>query len=173
VEDPETVKQVVKLLQIAIQDPAILKAAQKLVLDLVEEPDVKQALIDMIQKLGNDSQVQVATQTLLTESAHNALNDPEITDHSMEFATDVLGDDIVQRTAGEALRNTVGHAVRPASTIFLTATGWVLFCSAWLCSEFRSGGETFGCRTVPAIERRYNAFLPGRVERSGWSCLPL
>jgi hypothetical protein len=123
VEDPETINQVVKLLQIAIQDPAILKAAQKLVLDLVEEPDVKQALIDMIQKLGNDSQVQVATQTLLTESAHNALNDPEITDHSMEFATDVLGDDIVQRTAGEALRNTVGHAVRPASTIFLTATG--------------------------------------------------
>jgi hypothetical protein len=123
VEDPETIKQVVKLLQIAIQDPAILKAAQKLVLDLVEEPDVKQALIDMIQKLGDDSQVQVATQTLLTESAHNALNDPEITDHSMEFATDVLGDDIVQRTAGEALRNTVGHAVRPASTIFLTATG--------------------------------------------------
>jgi hypothetical protein len=123
VEDPETIAQVVKLLQIAIQDPAILKAAQKLVLDLVEEPDVKQALIEMIQKLGNDSQVQGATQTLLTESAHNALNDPEITDHSMEFATDVLGDDIVQRTAGEALRNTVGHAVRPASTIFLTATG--------------------------------------------------
>lgn len=123
VEDPETIAQVVKLLQIAIQDPAILKAAQKLVLDLVEEPDVKQALIEMIQKLGNDSQVQSATQTLLTESAHNALNDPEITDHSMEFATDVLGDDIVQRTAGEALRNTVGHAVRPASTIFLTATG--------------------------------------------------
>jgi hypothetical protein len=123
VEDPETIAQVVKLLQIAIQDPAILKASQKLVLDLVEEPDVKQALIEMIQKIGNDAQVQVATQTLLTESAHNALNDPEITDHSMEFATDVLGDDIVQRTAGEALRNTVGHAVRPASTIVLTATG--------------------------------------------------
>lgn len=54
-----------------------------------------------------------ATISLLTESAHNALNDPEILDHSMEFATDVVGDDIVQRTSGEALRNTVSYAVGP------------------------------------------------------------
>lgn len=47
------------------------------------------------------------------ESAHNALNDPEILDHSMEFATDVVGDDIVQQTSGEALRNTVTYAVGP------------------------------------------------------------
>ena len=56
----------------------------------------------------------MATQTLLTESAHQALNDPEILDHSMEFATDVVGDDVVQRTSGEALRNTVSYAVRPS-----------------------------------------------------------
>ena len=55
-----------------------------------------------------------ATQGLLTESAHNALNDPEILDHSMEFATDVVGDDVVQRTSGEALRNTVTYAVQPS-----------------------------------------------------------
>lgn len=59
-------------------------------------------------------QVRLATQTLLTESAHQALNDPEILDHSMEFATDVVGDDVVQRTSGEALRNTVSYAVRPS-----------------------------------------------------------
>lgn len=58
-----------------------------------------------------------ATQALLTESAHNALNDPEILDHSMEFATDVVGDDVVQRTAGDALRNTLSYAVQPAITI--------------------------------------------------------
>lgn len=58
-----------------------------------------------------------ATQSLLTESAHNTLNDPDILDHSMEFATDVVGDDVVQRTAGEALRNTLSYAVQPGISI--------------------------------------------------------
>jgi hypothetical protein len=51
------------------------------------------------------------------ESAHNALNDPEILDHSMEFATDVVGDDVVQQTAGEALYNTLSYAVRPTLSV--------------------------------------------------------
>ena len=62
-------------------------------------------------------QVLDATKTLLSESAHNALNDPEVLDHSMEFATDVVGDDVVQRTAGEALRNTLTYAVKPGMTL--------------------------------------------------------
>lgn len=123
VNDPETVAQIVKLLQFAIQNPDVRNAAQQLVLDIVAEPDVQEALVQLVQRLGQESDVQLATQELLTESAHHALNDPEILDHSMEFATDVLGDDIVQRTAGEALRNTVGHAVRPATTVVLTALG--------------------------------------------------
>ena len=35
----------------------------------------------------------------------------------MEFATDVVGDDVVQRTAGEALRNTLTYAVKPGMTL--------------------------------------------------------
>jgi len=35
----------------------------------------------------------------------------------MEFATDVVGDDVVQRTAGEALRNTLSYAVQPGISI--------------------------------------------------------
>ena len=34
-------------------------------------------------------QILDATKALLTESAHKAMSDPEILDHSMEFATDV------------------------------------------------------------------------------------
>jgi hypothetical protein len=48
----------------------------------------------------------------------------------MEFATEVLGDDIVQRTAGKALRNSLGHAVRPASTIVFTTIGLGLLVSS-------------------------------------------
>ncbi|GAX17222.1 hypothetical protein FisN_10Lu097 [Fistulifera solaris] len=123
ISDKETVAQVIRLLQIAIQDPAVKKAAQLLVLQLVQDQQVKESLIELIKSLGAEKAVLDATQTLLTEAAHNALNDAEILDHSMEFATDVVGDDVVQRTAGEALRKSVGHAFRPASTVLLTAAG--------------------------------------------------
>lgn len=123
ISDKETTAQVIHLLQIAIQDPAVKKAAQLLVLELVQDHEVKESLIELINSLGADKSVLDATQILITEAAHNALNDTEILDHSMEFATDVVGDDVVQRTAGEALRKSVGHAFRPASTVVLTATG--------------------------------------------------
>ena len=64
--------------------------------------------------LGEEQEVLDATQQLLTISAHRTLNDPNVLDHSMEFATEVVGDDVVQRTGGEALRNTVGYAVQPS-----------------------------------------------------------
>lgn len=123
ISDKETIAQVIRLLQIAIQDPAVKKSAQLLVLQLVQDPEVKESLIDLIQSLGAEKAVLDVTQALITEAAHNALNDTEILDHSMEFATDVVGDDVVQRTAGEALRKSVGHAFRPASTVLLTAAG--------------------------------------------------
>ena len=123
VEDPETIKQVINLLAVAIQDPAVKQAALQLVLDIVAEDQVQAALVAAVQKLGDDPQVQKALQILLANTAHNTLNDAEVLDHSMEFATDVLGDDVVQQSAGEALRNTVRHAFRPAASMGLTATG--------------------------------------------------
>jgi hypothetical protein len=126
VEDPETVQQVIHLLSVAIQDEAVKAAAQKLVLDLVQEEDVRQSLVQAVEQLGQEEQVQQSLQVLLTNTAHHTLNDGEILDHSMEFATDVLGDDVVQQSAGEALRNTVRHAFRPTATMGLTATGVAL-----------------------------------------------
>ena len=124
VSDPETVAQVVKVLEVAIQNPDIKRAVQELVLQVfVHEPEVREAIIGMIQQLGQDDQVREAVVQLLTDSAHTTLNDPGVLEHSMEFATDVVGDDIVQQTAGEALRKSVGHAVRPATTVLLAAAG--------------------------------------------------
>ena len=124
VSDPETIAQVVKLLEIAIRNPDIQLAAQDLVLKVfVQEPDVREALIGVIQQLAVDDRVRQAVERLLTDSAHTTLSDPDILEHSMEFATDVVGDDIVQQTAGEALRKSVGHAVRPTTTVLVAAVG--------------------------------------------------
>lgn len=117
VEDPETLKQVIHLLYNAIQDEAIKDAAVQLVTEVFADKEVLDEVVELFQRLGKEPKVQMATQELLVESAHNALNDPEILDHSMEFATDVVGDDVVQQTAGEALYNTLSYAVRPTLSV--------------------------------------------------------
>jgi uncharacterized membrane-anchored protein YjiN (DUF445 family) len=117
IKDPETTAQVIHLLQYAIQDEQIKEAAIQLVMEVVNDKEVLEELTILLQRLGQEEKVQTATQALLVESAHNALNDPEILDHSMEFATDVVGDDVVQRTAGEALYNTLSYAVRPTLSV--------------------------------------------------------
>jgi hypothetical protein len=142
VTDPETLAQIIEVLRRAIQDPAIEKAVQELVLHVfVEEPAVREALIRTIEKLGMEERVNQAVVTLLTESTHATLNDPEILDHSMEFATDVVGDDIVQRTAGEALRKSVGHAVKPATTVVLSSLGVGLLIFSVLAVGYSRSSE--------------------------------
>lgn len=101
----------------------------------------------------------------------------------MEFATDVLGDDIVQRTAGEALRNTVGHAVRPASTVVFTTFGLVLLMSSILAVGYaRSTEQEVHLFEIAAKSFANNASLgiqrilswPGQmVESVGVFCLSI
>ena len=141
VEDPETVKQVINLLAVAIQDEQVKAAALSLVLDIVAEKEVQASLVAAVQKLGDDNEVQKTLQILLTNTAHTTLNDGEVLDHSMEFATDVLGDDVVQQSAGEALRNTVRHAFRPAATMGLTATGVALMLFGVLALGYARSSE--------------------------------
>jgi len=126
VNDPETTAQVVQLLNNAIQNEEVKRSVRRLVLQLIADEEVYREFTNLVVRLGEDDEVLAATQALLTESAHKALNDPEILDHSMEFATDVVGDDIVQRTSGEALRNTVGYAVQPGFSAAFAFAGIAL-----------------------------------------------
>jgi hypothetical protein len=124
VTDPETIAQVVKLLVIVIQNPAVKQAVIELVLEIAtRDPVIRAALLDLIQNITMEESVREAVVRLITTAAHTTLDDPDLLDHSMEFATDVVGDDVVQQTAGEALRKSVGHAVKPATTVLLTALG--------------------------------------------------
>jgi len=123
INDPETLAQVIQLLNNAIQSEEIQKSVQALVKQLINDKEVYSELEQLVVRLGNEQQIHAATQQLLTESAHKTLNDPEILDHSMAFATDVVGDDVVQRTSGEALRNTVSYAIRPSLSAFLVVAG--------------------------------------------------
>jgi uncharacterized membrane-anchored protein YjiN (DUF445 family) len=111
--DPETLLAIMKLLQKAIEDERIQESVQKLMIALIQDKQVYDELTRLLVSLGNEPRVLEATQDLLIESAHNALNDKDILSHSMEFATKLVGDESIQRTTGEALRNTVTYAVKP------------------------------------------------------------
>lgn len=122
-DDEDTTKQVVALLNKVVVDATLKQAVVDLILQLTDDQEVNRAVTKMVARLADDEEVMAATQALLTESAHKTLNDPEILDHSMEFAADVVGDDVVQRTSGEALWNTISYSFRPGFASVLSTLG--------------------------------------------------
>ena len=113
IHDPETFEQLIKLVNQIIQNETTKKAFVDLILQLTKDEDINQAVTEMVVRLTKDDEVMEATHLLLKESTHKTLNDQDILDHSMEFAADVVGDDVVQRTSGEALWNTISYSFRP------------------------------------------------------------
>jgi len=154
--DPDTLKQVIYLLQNAIVNEKIQEAAVQLAMDIFGDDRVLDELVTLVQRLGMEKQVQQATQALLVESAHNTLNDPEILDHSMEFATDVVGDDVVQQTAGEALYNTMSYAFRPTLSVVLTLLGvGLIFVST---AAFRNVNQSPSAATDRAFVKTIESY---------------
>ena len=113
----------VTLLNTVLQNDKTYAAVKDLVLQLVNDEEVYKELTKLVVKLGEEQEVLDATQQLLTESSHRTMNDPNVLDHSMEFATEVMGDDVLQRTGGTALWNTVGYAVQPSNQAVLMGIG--------------------------------------------------
>eukprot|EP00584_Thalassiosira_punctigera_P024335 CAMPEP_0172575038 /NCGR_PEP_ID=MMETSP1067-20121228/137010_1 /TAXON_ID=265564 ORGANISM="Thalassiosira punctigera, Strain Tpunct2005C2" /NCGR_SAMPLE_ID=MMETSP1067 /ASSEMBLY_ACC=CAM_ASM_000444 /LENGTH=430 /DNA_ID=CAMNT_0013367681 /DNA_START=661 /DNA_END=1953 /DNA_ORIENTATION=- len=142
INDPETTSQLTALVYNVLQNEKIYAAVKDLVHQLVNDEEVYRELTKLVVKLGEEQEVLDATQQLLTESAHKTLNDPSVLDHSMEFATEVVGDDVVQRTGGEALRNTVGYAVQPSGSAVLTGIGTGIVAGVlYFYLSRRGGGE--------------------------------
>ena len=144
INDPETSTQVTSLVQSVLQNERIYAAVKDLLLQLLNDEEVYGELTKLVVQLGEERDVLNATQKLLTVSAHATLNDPDVLDHSMEFATEVVGDDVVQRTGGEALRNTVGYAVQPTGGAVLAGLGTMVLAGVlhFYLSRGSNGGST-------------------------------
>ena len=103
INDKETYTQLTMLVYSVLQNEKVYAAVKDMILQLVNDEEVYQELTKLVVKLGEEQEVLDATQQLLTVSAHRTMNDQGVLDHSMEFATEVVGDDVVQRTGGDAL----------------------------------------------------------------------
>jgi urease gamma subunit len=141
VNDPETKNQLVALVQSVLQNEKIYKAVKEMMIKLINDEEVYKELTKLIVQLGEEGDVMDATQRLLTESAHKTLNDPSVLDHSMEFATEVVGDDVVQRSGGEALRNTAMYAVQPSGGAIFAGISTMLIAGAIHFYFFRGNAD--------------------------------
>ena len=139
VNDPETSNQLVALVQAVLKNDKVYAAVKDMMVTLVNDEEVYRELTKLVVQLGEEKEVLDATQRLLTESTHKTLNDPSVLDHSMEFATEVVGDDVVQRSGGEALRNTLGYAVQPSSEAVLAGLGTMIVAGLLHFYFFRGG----------------------------------
>lgn len=140
IDDPETNNQLVALVQSVLKNERVYSAVKKMMIQLVNDEEVYKELTKLVVQLGEEKDVLDATQRLLTESTHKTLNDPSVLDHSMEFATEVVGDDVVQRSGGEALRNTLGYAVQPSGGAIIVSLGTMIMAGAIHFYFFRSRG---------------------------------
>ncbi|GMH78260.1 hypothetical protein TL16_g07729 [Triparma laevis f. inornata] len=111
--DKETVANAANLISAALQDPVVMKSVNELAVHLCSDPEVMDASAKLIIELGLQEEITEATAKLLTNSSHVVMSDPEILDHSKEFVADVVADDAIQRTGGDALWNTITYSVRP------------------------------------------------------------
>mmetsp|Transcript_31002 Transcript_31002/g.73927 ORF Transcript_31002/g.73927 Transcript_31002/m.73927 type:complete len:488 (-) Transcript_31002:3-1466(-) len=137
VNDPETTKQLTTLVYTVLQNERMYKAVKDLFMQLINDDEVYRELTRLVVKIGEEPEVLDATQNLLSKSAHNTLNDRDVLEHSMEFATVVVGDDAVQRTGGDAIWNSFNYAIQPGGNTMLTGAGTLLALGAiyFYCSK--------------------------------------
>ena len=123
VGDKEVISMTAQLLTEALRDENTLKAATELVVKLCKDPAVAAAATELVASMGSVNSVQTSTNNLLMGASHAVMNDPGVMEHSKEFVADVVADDAIQRTGGDALWNTITYSVRPGIASLLAGVG--------------------------------------------------
>eukprot|EP00752_Nemacystus_decipiens_P012697 g11249.t1 len=142
-DDPDSVKQVTDLALKVIKTPRFRQGATELVVALGQSEEVYAAVTALASRVIQDPEVQATLSTVLSASSREVLRDQVVFDHSKVFVAQVMGDDAVQRSGGDALWNTVQYALQ---TRLFKATGLCLLAagSAVLFSGRGGGGRDIG-----------------------------
>ncbi len=111
--DKEVLEQLTGLILSAIADERVMAAVSALFRKLCEDPDVLLAASVLTEKVFAKEPVVEAANRLLADSSQKVLQDAEVISKSREFVADVMGDDAIQREGGDALWNSVTHALTP------------------------------------------------------------
>eukprot|EP01038_Epipyxis_sp_PR26KG_P013772 gene13772-18471_t len=124
-KDKELNNTITQLVINVSQSPKLKSAIVQLLGQLAADPEVINILVELCQHVAVQPEVQQALTLLLSSSAQEVIADNQVKAQSREFITDVMGDDMLQKEGGNALWNTVSHALKPG---LIRITGFGLVC---------------------------------------------
>lgn len=136
-DSPETVEQVTDMALQVMANPRFRQGVSELVTALGQSEEVFSAASEVSSRVIQDPDVQETLTAILSASSHKVLEDEQVFDHSKEFVAQVVGDDAVQRSGGDALWITVRHALQ--SRIMKVAGLGLLTASALLLLSGKGG----------------------------------
>ena len=117
-DDPETTKYVVKVLQRATKDPETQAALLDLTYWLLEQEPVRQQLVKLTNGVLVDPAFLKESAALGTLISHQVLDDEAVYNHSCDFCMALLSDPTLQQTAGNAMWQSAKVIISPTSWIF-------------------------------------------------------
>ncbi len=124
-EDPEVTSKLTKIFTQVLADPELKDAVIRLISELSGDPAVIAATSQLCLDLMVRDDVKEATTKLMTESSYEVLEDNEVNVLSKEFVADVMRDAQLQKEGGDALMNSLTHALKPG---VVKITGMSLIC---------------------------------------------
>jgi predicted nucleic-acid-binding protein len=137
VVDPDVLQNMVTLALKILQDARTQQQAAQLLVYLSQEPEVYEALVGLTSRVLNDDRVRSQIVAVMTDSSHTVMNDSTVMKHSKDFVAEVMGDEQVQRSGGDALWYSVQFALQ---TRLMKAVGFGLVCASVIIAGRSYGG---------------------------------
>ena len=116
----------------AVQDKRFMDAVTQVLSDLSWDPKVIQIMSDLAASVFARPEVQRECDKILSKASSAVLVNEEVIYRSREFVADVVGDDQIQREGGDALWNSIIHALRPGMAKLGGAT---LICASVMLGQ--------------------------------------
>ncbi|CAM9895236.1 unnamed protein product [Laminaria digitata] len=144
-DSPDTVEQVTDMAVRVMANPRFRQGVSTLVVALGESEEVFDAASQLAASVFQDPNIEDMLTAILSASSHKVLEDEQVFDHSKEFVAQVMGDDAVQRSGGDALWVTVRHALQ-SRMLKVTGLGLLVASALLLSGKGGRGGEGSGGR---------------------------
>ena len=106
-------RQLVQVCTTAILDPATKASVVTLLETLMEDTPTMQNLTRLVSTILVQNNVLNSVSINLNNAGHDLLSNKDILEHSKVFVSDVLQDNTVQSTGGDAIWSTAWYTVTP------------------------------------------------------------
>eukprot|EP01035_Chromulina_nebulosa_P018409 gene18409-24112_t len=111
--DEESISKLGKMIAESLKNPIIKKVVVDIIIQLANDPKVLEVVTELSLKVIHKPEILKAISDLLSEASKEVLKNDQVVNQSRDFVADVMGDDKVQREGGDAIWNSISHALSP------------------------------------------------------------